>query len=38
MNLFFYGSLRYAPLLEVVLGRSAAGVSDSLAHHAVMAV
>lgn len=38
MKLFFYGSLRYAPLLDVVLGRSAAGVSDSLADHAVMAV
>ncbi len=40
-DLFFYGTLRYVPLLERVLGRSSAGLSMSsatLADHAVYAV
>ena len=40
-NLFFYGTLRHVPLLEVVLGRSAAEVDlipATLADHAVLCV
>mmetsp|Transcript_28837 Transcript_28837/g.54845 ORF Transcript_28837/g.54845 Transcript_28837/m.54845 type:complete len:371 (-) Transcript_28837:2864-3976(-) len=40
-NLFFYGTLRHIPLLEIVLGRAAAALDiseDSLPDHAVMAV
>lgn len=39
--LFFYGSLRHVPLLEIVLGRSAADIAlmpATLADHAVMSV
>ena len=40
-NLFFYGSLRYTPLLEIVLGRGASEIDMVEAHlpdHAVHAV
>ena len=40
-NLFFYGTLRHIPLLEIVLGRPAADIAltpHGLADHAALAV